>query len=198
MQDQTPYYRPNISDRRRDQEEFQVFMAEVLTIDHERKVCTLRDLHTNVSYQGVQLFPAHHSSYEGTDVNMPEVGSRCAAAHVASNAGFFNVVILSWITSDTNRAQQGIAIRAIDSKEMQGWNQRVRGSYRKAYPGQRTVTNSHGYSDRQDDGWDRLSADLSRHQLDPDRRTWTQTTSRSVYNDAVTSLPATEFHVLWR
>jgi len=69
-----------------------------------------------------------------------------------------------------------------------GWNLRVRGNYRKAYPGQKTTITSQGYSERQDDGWDRLAADLSRDWLDPESRTWSHTTSRTVhYTDAVTS-----------
>jgi hypothetical protein len=185
---QGPTYRPVISERRRDEENYQVFIAEVLTVDEDRKVCTLRDLRTGIAYQQVKLIPANHSSYDGTDVNMPETGSRCAAAHVNANAGFTDVAILAWMTSDTNRAQQGIAIRAIDVQDLGGWNKRVRGSYRKAYSGQKTVTNSSGYSERQDDGWDRLAADFSRDRLDPDQRTWSSVTSREVrYNDATTT-----------
>jgi hypothetical protein len=178
-------YRSIVAEARRDITEFQVFMAEVLTVDYERKVCTLRDLRNGVAYQQVSLFPSNQSSHEGTDVNMPEQGSRCCAAHVSTQSGFFDVVILSWTVSDTNRAQQGIAMRAIDTKDLTGWNKRLRGSYRKAYPGQKTVTNSHGYSERLDDGWDRLSADFSRDRLDPDQRTWSKVTSREVhYNDS--------------
>jgi len=184
----SPNYKPTNFERRRDEEQFQVFQAEVMSVDYERKVCTLRDIRSGVTYQSVQVFPANHSSHEGTDVTMPEQGSQCIAAHLSSQGGFFDVAIISWVVADTNRAQQGIAIRAIDAKDLSGWNQRVRGSYRKAYPGQKTVTNSHGYAERQDDGWDRLAADFSRDRLDPDLRTWSHVTSREVrYNDASTT-----------
>jgi len=173
---------------RRDVEEFQIFMADVLTIDYERMVCTILDIRSNVPYQNVRYLPANHSSAESTDAQMPEPGSKCYAAHISAHAGFSDVAILGWVASDIGRAQQGIAIRDVDAKDLQGWNQRVRGSYRKAYPGQHTTTNSHGYSERHDDGWDRLAADFSRDYLDPDTRTWAHTTSRVVgYNDGSTT-----------
>lgn len=182
-----PIYRPTSLERRRDQEEFQLFVAEVLTVDWERKVCTLIDVRTGVPYQNVTLFPSNHSSFEGTDVDMPEIGSKCLCAHVAYDAGFRDVAIAAWLTSDTNRAQQGIAIRAVENNDLQGWNQRIRGNYRKAYPGQKTKTTSQGYSERQDDGWDRLSADFSREWLDPETRTLSRTTSRELsYTDGAT------------
>jgi hypothetical protein len=185
---QPPIYPLSLFQSRRDQEAFQVFLAEVLTVDWERKVCTIRDVQTGLPYQNVSLMPSNHSSYEGTDINMPEDGSKCCCAHIAANAGFLDVVILAWMTSDTNRAQQGISVIGVDDPNLQGWNKRVRGNYRKAYPGQRTVTNSHGYAERQDDGWDRQAADFSREYLDPDTRTWSKTTSREVsYSDARTS-----------
>ncbi len=180
-------YRPYSLERRRDQEEFQVFVGEVLTVDWERKSCSLRDIRTNIPFQNVTLLPANHSSFDGTDIHMPEEGSRCACANVAFDAGYRDIVILAWLAHDTNRAQQGIAIRGIDIGDMQGWNRRVRGNYRKAYPGQKTTTLSQGYTERQDDGWDRQSADLSRDWLDPETRTWSRTASRELaYTDAGT------------
>lgn len=180
-----PEYRPYATERRRDVERFQVFIAEVLTVDWERKVCTLQNIHTRLAYQNVRLFPASSSSSESTDVSMPEEGSRCQCALIASDAGFCDVTILGWVVSETDRAQQGIAIRQVDIPGMQGWNRRIRGNYRKAWPGQKTVANSHGYAERQDDGWDRVAADFSRDELDPESRTWYRITSREVtYTDA--------------
>lgn len=184
-----PVYRTTSFERRRDQEEFQLFLAEVLTVDWERKVCTLRDTRTGVAYQNVTLFPANHSSSDGSDIDMPEEGSRCYCANIAFDAGFRDVAILNWVVFDTNRAQQGIAMRAVDNNNIQGWNRRVRGNYRKAYPGQKTTTLRQGFSERKDDGWDRSAADLSRDWMDPESRTWSRTTSREVsYTDAGTQL----------
>jgi hypothetical protein len=178
-------YRPVASERRRDQEAFQVFLVEVLTVDESRKTLTIRDLGSSTTYQGVDIFPAVHSSFEGTEATLPEVGSRGVAAHIQQNAGFLEVAIIAWVVSDSNRAQDAIATRAIPIATLQGWNLRTRGTYRKVFPGQSTKTLSGGFTERQDDGWDRLAADFSRDQLDPLARVRTQITSRSVgYTDA--------------
>ncbi len=182
-------YRPASLERNRAQTEVQPFLIEVLTVDWERKNITCINLSTGVTVQEVNIFPANHSSYEATDVNMPEVGSKGVAIPLFSNAGFSQIAIISWITSDTVRAQQGVASRPIDIREMEGWNLRTRGSYRKAFPGQRTSTTSEGFSEKQDDGWDRLAADFSRDHLDPQRKQWTRITSRYVaYTDGGVSI----------
>jgi len=177
-----------VIERTRDSEAFALFIANVLTVNYERKVCTLVSLQNGTTYQDVNYMPADHSSYEGTAVHMPETGSQCLCAHIQATAGFYEVAIVTWLAGGTNIAQQGIATRFIDHPSMPGWNDRLRGTYRKAYPGQHTVANSHGYTARHDDGWDRMAADASREVLDPDSRTWSTTTSREVnYNDGRTS-----------
>ena len=177
-------YKPVSAERDRYHLELEAFRVEVLTVDYERKNLTVIDLRTGIPYQEVTLFPANHSSNEGTDVHMPEPGSRGIAVPLHARSGFFEIAIIAWVVSDTNRAQQGIATRAIDIPEMQGWNKRTRGSYRKAFAGQQSTTLSEGYSQKTDDGWDRLSADFSRDHLDPQRRQWTEIASRKVrYND---------------
>jgi hypothetical protein len=177
-------YKPVSIERDRYHLELEAFLVEVLTVDYERKNLTVIDLRSGVPYQEVNIFPANHSSNEGTDVHMPEPGSRGVAVPLNSRAGFFEIAIVSWVVSDTNRAQQGIATRAIDIPEMQGWNKRTRGSYRKAFAGQQTTTLSEGYSQKTDDGWDRLAADFSRDHLDPQRRQWTEIAARKVrYSD---------------
>jgi hypothetical protein len=178
-------YGPVASERRRDQVEYGLFLVQVLTVDEDRKTLTVLDLRSGVPYQGVDIFPAAHSSAEATDGTMPEPGSRGLAAHIEQNAGFFEVAILAWVTSDTNRALDAIATRAIDVPGLEGWNKRTRGVYRKAYPGQTTKTNAEGFSEKHDDGWDKLAADFSRDRLDPQGRVWTRVTSREVeYTDA--------------
>ena len=174
-------------ERDRNLENLQVFVAEVLSVDIDRKICSLKSVKTGVPYQNVRLMPANHSSSNGTDMNMPEVGTFCLAVPIVSTAGFQEIAILNYVATDTLRAQQGIAVREIDIPTMQGYNLRTRGTHRKAYQGQKTVTNSHGYSERQDDGWERTAADMTQDILDPDTRTWTQTTSRRVeYSDGHT------------
>ena len=185
MGDYKSMYPRSVFERRRDQHEFQVFIGSVLTVDYERKVCTIVDQRSGVTYNEVTALPANSSSPQATDVNMPEMGSTCVCAHIDSDGGFHRVAILNWIVSETTRAQQGIAIRPIDSPNMDGYNWRQRGVYRKAWPGQKATTTTEGYSEKEDDGWDRLSADFSRDRLDPLSRTWTQVTSRKVqYTDA--------------
>jgi hypothetical protein len=187
-----PTYRPTSIERRRDQDEFQLFVGEVLTVDYERKVCTLMDQRTFTPYQNIRLFPANASSFESTDVDMPEVGSKALCAHVTYNAGFRDVAVVNWLATDTNRAQQAIAMRMTPDNDLQGWNQRVRGNYRKAYPGQQTKTTSQGYAERKDDGWDRLASDMSRDWMDPETRTLSKVNAREVaYNDGGQRLTGT-------
>jgi hypothetical protein len=183
--DRPNFYPPVSSERKRDQESYQPFLVEVLTVDTEHKTLTVKDLATGTPYYGVDIFPANHSSHESTDVDMPAVGSVGMAHHIQQKGGFYEVAIGAWVVSDTNRAQQVIATRALDIQNLQGWNKRTRGSYRKASAGQKTKTTAEGYSERHDDGWDRLAADYSRDRLDPQARVWTNVTSRHVgYTDA--------------
>lgn len=185
----TTVTRTSVFERDRYEEMLRAFRVEVLTVDWERKTLTVKDLRNGTTYQEVTNFPAHASSFEGTNVDMPEPGSRGIAVPLQSHGGFFEIAILSWIVSDTNRAQGGVATRALDIPGMQGWNKRNRGSFRKAFPGQRTSTTAEGFSEKHDDGWDRLAADLSRDHLDPQRRVHTQITSRTIhYNDGGLSL----------
>jgi hypothetical protein len=98
-------------ERDRNLENLQVFVAEILSVDVDRKVCTLKSVKTGVPYQNVRLMPANHSSSNGTDMNMPETGSFCLAVPVISTAGFQEIAILNYVATDTLRAQQGIAVR---------------------------------------------------------------------------------------
>lgn len=175
--------RPGATDRTRSEEHFQVFLARVLTVDYERKVCTLLDERSGMTFKNVNVFPANASSFESTDIQMPEEGSTCLAVPIFFDAGYSQVAILTWVVQDTNRAQDAIAVRGMEHVE--GWNERKRGTYRKAYPGQKTVSNASGYTERIDEGWDKSAKDLSRDKLDADRRQWTRITGRTVsYDDA--------------
>lgn len=179
-----PEYRSITLSRTRAEEQFQLFIAEVLTVDWERKVCTLLDTRTGVPYQKVSVIPAKSSSGYATDVDMPSPGAKCLCSYVAFASGFRDVAIVNWIASSTLQAQQGIAVRQLNNNNIEGWNKRVRGSYRKAYPGQSTKTTEQGYSHRISDGWDQSASDFSRDWLDAETRTHTHITSRSVaYTD---------------
>jgi hypothetical protein len=183
INDNSQGYRPGMSEHSRDEEQFQVFLAKVLTVDYERKVCTIQDERTQTTYQDISVLPANASDFESTDVQMPEQGSTCLAVPISYDGGFAQIAILNWVVQDANRAQDAIAVRTIEG--VPGYSDRKRGTYRKAYPGQKSVSSSSGYTEKVDGGWDRSSADFSRDKLDSHRRTWTQITSRRVdYTDA--------------
>jgi hypothetical protein len=170
-------------ERTREQEQFQVFLARVLTVDYERKVCTIEDLRSGMTYREVSVFPANSSSFESTDVQMPEESTTCLAVPIAYSGGFSQIAIVSYVLRDANKAQDAIALRPMDKTPV--YNERKRGTYRKAYPGQKTVSVAAGYSEKIEAGWDRSAGDFSRDKLDPYRRTWTQVTSRRIsYTDA--------------
>jgi hypothetical protein len=171
------------SQRYLDEEKFQLFPAKVLSVDWERKVCTIQDERNQISYSEIRLFPANMSGAETFDINMPEEGSHCLACYVYYRAGYSKVAIVSWLVSGVNAAVDAIATQEI--KGLEGWNQRKRGLYRKTYPGQRSVSNKHGYTEKQGTAWDRSSSDLSREKVNSYSRTWYKTTSRKVnYSDA--------------
>ena len=176
-------YPPAASDPQRGDLQYQAFPAKVLTVDYERKVCTIQDLRTGTPYQEVNVFPANSSAFESSDINMPEIGSTCVAVPIWWRGGFMQVAIISWQFADASRAQDAIAVRPVEGVD--GLSTRKRGSYRKAYPGQKTVTTTEGFTEKVAGDWDRSGKDLSRDHLNADRRTWTQITGRRVeYSDA--------------
>jgi hypothetical protein len=183
INDNSRMYRPGITDRTREEEQFQVFLGRILTVDHERIVCTLEDLRTKTTYQNVSVWPANSNSFESTDVQMPEEGATCLCVPLHYDGGFSQVAILSYTLQETLRAMDAIAMRPME--EVGVYNQRRRGTYRKAYQGQKTVSMASGYTEKVDEGWDKQARDLSRDYLNTYRREWTQTTSRKVnYTDA--------------
>jgi hypothetical protein len=185
IKDNSGLYRPGKFDRNRTEQQFQIFLAKVVTVDYERKVLTLEDTRDQSIYMDVLAFPAHYSSYESSDVTMPEQGTHCVCAHLWYERGSTSVVILSYTLMDTITGQDSIAIRPIENNEIQGWSDRIRGGYRKAYPAQRATIMTGGFSEKLDTGWDTLTADFSRDRVDAERRTRTQITGRRVgYTDA--------------
>jgi hypothetical protein len=183
IKDNSRLYARGPSDWERGDLQYQAFPARVLTVDWERKVCTLEDLRTGNPYTEVNIFPANASAFESSDVNMPEAGSTCVAIPVWWRGGYTQIAIVSWQFADASRAEDAIAVRPVEGVE--GYSNRRRGSYRKAYPGQKTVATTTGYTEKIDSDWDYSGKDLSRDHLDSDRRTWTEISGRRVeYSDA--------------
>lgn len=172
---------------------FEVFPVEVLSVDYERKILTVQDPRDNIVYTDVGIFPAHYSSTEATDVSMPEPGATGLAANYSYESGFKLVMIIAWVNTQTVSSIDTIAFRNVEGKEeIRGWTDRRRGSYRKAYPGQRTTVMTSGFSQRIDAGWDTQASDWSRDKLDPERQDWTQITGRKVaYTNAGVSYRGT-------
>ncbi len=181
--DNTRNYPTSLFERSRFDEAYLPFTAIVLTVDYERKVLTLLDDNTRMVYQEVRVWPANASSAESTDVSMPEQGTHCIAINTSYVHGMAEVAVIAWVTSNTLGAVDAIAERGLEGVE--GWTQRRRGTYRKAFPGQKTTTTTSGFSEKLDDGWDRSGSDFSRDRLDTARRTRTQIASRDTkYSDA--------------
>jgi len=176
-------YRQDPNQQTRAQNESQLFVARVLSVDYEHKVCSLLDLRNDLIFADVSVMPANASGLDSTDVQMPETGTFCLAAPLFYAGGFSQVGIVSYIVSESLRAQDSIAFRGAEGVE--GFQYRKRGTYRKAYPGQKTATYTNGYSELMDSGWDRSGQDLTRDKVDADRHTWVQMTGRRVtYTDA--------------
>lgn len=183
MEDNSQLTKPGLFERSRADESYQLFLAKVGLVDYERKVVTIQDIRSGEFYENIPVLPANESSVTATDVQMPETGSTCLACVLYSKKGYTQMAIVNYVAADTVRAQDAIATRPVE--EVSGWNERKRGTFRKAYPGQKTISNSSGYTARIDEGWDYASSDFSRDKLDAHRRTHTQVTSRRVsYTDA--------------
>ena len=176
-------YRLPMSEYTREMEQFSVFVGTVASVDWERHVCSVEDLRSKYVYREVGLIPCSHSSYESTDIRMPEEGALCLCAPVAHFGGHSQVAILTWVVSQTKQAVDSIARKDFDT--IPGLNERKRGNYRKAWAGDQASSFVGGYSERTGSGWDRSSGGFDREDVDADRRTWTTLTSRHVdYSDA--------------
>jgi hypothetical protein len=174
-------WRRGIADFDRYEEQFQPFIGTVVSVDYEALRFTLKDTKTGIIYDNVRIIPANSSSPETTDAHMPEEGSVALAMNLSSRGGYVEVVVVNWLTSDTLTGVQAVASRPFYG--VPGYEQRLRGTYRKAYPGQKSVSNTNGYTEKLDTGWDRSSADFSRDRIDTLSRTWTQVTGRRLSYD---------------
>jgi len=183
INDNSHGYLPAPDDFSRLDDKYQPFLAHILSVDYERKVCTIQDDRNQMVFSEVRILPASYSSVTATDVNMPEEGAACLALKIAYNNGFAEVAIVSYLVDNTVNGIDAIAHRTIEG--IPGWRERTRGTYRKTYPGQHTTVLTGGYSQKTDEGWDHLASDFSRDKLDVNSRTHTETTSRQVrYTDA--------------
>jgi len=164
-------------------EQFQVFLATVQTVDYERQICTIEDFRTKQVYNEVAVIPCSYSSYESTDLQMPEKGATCLAVPLFYMGGHTQMAILTWAMSHIARAKDAIAMREVEG--VAGRDERKRGNYRKAYPGERTAAFSQGYTERINPGWDKATGGFDRESVNPYSRTWSTVTSRHVrYSDA--------------
>ncbi len=189
VQENSNRYVPSELSRGRSQLQYELFIGRVLSVDQERICLTVEDIRDNTVYSEVRIFPAEHSSVEATSITMPEQFSTCVACNIQYQQGFSQIAILSWVTGSVAKALDAIAFRPVSGTVIQGLSDRLRGTYRKAYPGQKTSSYTGGYTDKIDSGWDRAGSDLSRDRLDPERRQWTQVTGRRLaYSDAGVSL----------
>src|SRR5271155_3279592 len=164
----------------------ELYLVEVLSVDYERRVLTLRDVKNDMIYNEVSTFPANISSQEQQDLNMPEQGAWGIAANFEYGTGGHKFpVVVSWINSQRLQSIDSIGNRILSGDRIQGYSDRRRMSYRKAYPGTKTSSYTGGFSERIDTAWDRQGADLSRDKVDIDKRQWTQIAGRKVgYSDA--------------
>lgn len=192
VNDNSDLYNQSPLSRSKDTLAYQVFPVEILTVDYERRVLTAQDLRDQSIYSEITIFPSNSSSFTATDVNMPEPGSIGLAMNWQYEAGFRQLAIIGWIASGITPAVDAIAQRAIEADKIVGWTDRIRGTYRKAYPGQKTSVLSEGFTERLSSGWDKSGSDYSRDKLDPERRDWTNIAGRKVsYTDAGVSLIGT-------
>jgi hypothetical protein len=181
-------YRPTFN-RTHERLAYEIFIVEVLTVDYERKVLTVEDVKDGLVYTEVSVFPANYSGLTGGDANMPEQGSLGLAANYSYERGYRQVMILGWVNAQQYPSVDAIASRQISGDRIQGYSDRLRATWRKATPGQRTASYTGGFSEKVDTSWDKQSAAMDRDKADSDKRQWTQIAGRRVaYSDAGMSL----------
>jgi len=174
-----------ISDRTRSDEQYNLFVVEVKRVDYELKILTVEDRRTNLRYE-VKIFPLLSSSTTITDGVMPDSGAMGLAAFLESRGSYSEVVIVAWVISDTAKGIDAIATRLITTNDtLPGYTNRKRGIFRKMYPGQKTSVLTAGFTEKEDEGWDKTSSDFSREKLDAFRRALLSSTGRKLaYTDA--------------
>ena len=167
-----------VTERQRTDEAYNLFVAKVVSIDYERMRVSLEDTRSKELIPGVYILPSSASSTETTEMVMPEIGSTCLACKLEMRGGHSETAVVSWVMSDTLSGIDAIATRPLP--DTPGWSNRIRGVYRKTYPGDRTTVLTDGFTEKHDDGWDKAAADFSREKQDPLRRTRLETNGRKL------------------
>jgi len=75
----------------------ELYLVEVLSVDYERRVLTIRDLKDSLIYNEVNIFPTSASSTEELDINMPEQGAFGIACNFDFQSGFKFPMIVAWV-----------------------------------------------------------------------------------------------------
>jgi len=157
-------YRPPLHAAQRSEEQFQVFVASILTMDWERGIASLMDTRNGAILREVNILPANSNSAESSDVAMPEEGALFLTVPIFYDNGYVQYALLTPVVTDIQRSQDVIGYNM--GTKVPIVNRRVRGNYRKAYPGQRAVSMASGYTEKVDAGWDKSSQDMTRDRLD--------------------------------
>src|SRR5271157_483309 len=185
VRDNSRLYPDTPFERYQDRIRSEVFIVEVLSVDFERRCLTVQDIKENLIYPDVTIFPASISSYETIGIDMPEAGAMGVAQNYDYEGSHRRLVITAWVNFQLYAGIDTIASRPLSGDQIQGFSNRVRPSYRKAWPGQKTSVYTGGFSEKIDTAWDRQAADLTRDKQDPNKRQWTQIAGRRVgYSDA--------------
>ena len=158
-----PQSRMAMSERQRTDEAYNLFIATVVMVDYERKRVSLEDSRSNYIHPDVYILPSSGSSSETTEMVMPEIGSKCLACKLESRGGLAETAVVSWTLSDTESAADAVAIRPLD--DTPGYSKRIRGVYRKTYPGERATILTDGFTEAHAEGWDKAAADFSRENI---------------------------------
>lgn len=160
------------------------FLVRVTRVDVARKSLTVKRLSDGLIFRNVTVWPVAYSSFENTELTMPEEGA-CGFADVTSfSKGITEIKITEWALSDTALGEYGLASREVEG--LDGYNKRRRGLYRTTFPGQSSVVKKAGFTSLTGAGWDYEATDLSRDKADIYRRQRTMSTGRFVISSDAT------------
>src|SRR5271157_4468364 len=114
IRDNTKFYPQAPFERERQRMANELYLVEVLSVDYERRVLTLRDLNNSTIYSEVTTFPVNIGSQEEIDINMPEQGAWGIACNYAFGHGGFKLpMVVAWIQSQRLQAIDTIANRPL-------------------------------------------------------------------------------------
>ena len=114
-------------DRHNERLASELYLVEVLSVDYERRVLTLKDIKYNLIYNDVTTFPANISSQEQLDINMPEQGAFGIACNFDYGRGGFKFpMVVAWVNSQQLLGIDAIANRPLTGDRVQGYSDRRR------------------------------------------------------------------------